>query len=201
MWSKLSAHFFKGLIILLPLLITLWLLSILFAFADGILGGFITLALGRSLPGIGFLTTVLLILLAGYLGDYILGVKIISWFEGIVSRVPIVKSIYSSAKQVNEVFFQSGEQKGFNKACLVQYPRQGIYSIGFITTYASPEIQDKSGKGNLICVFIPNTPTPATGFLIMVPSNELIVLDMKIDEAFKYIVSAGVLKPADLIKE
>ncbi|MFA5097412.1 MAG: DUF502 domain-containing protein [Candidatus Margulisiibacteriota bacterium] len=195
MWSLASKYFFNGLFVLLPLFITIWLLAFLFSFMDGILGGIISVFFGRPLPGVGFLATLSLILLTGYFADYILGEKILRLFEAFICKVPIVKSIYSSAKQVNEALFQSKGSKGLNKACLVEYPRKGIYSVGFITAQGPEEAQSKTGGQKLLCIFIPNTPTPATGFLIMVPESEVIPLDMKTDEAFKLIVSAGVLKP------
>jgi len=193
----LSKYFFKGLFILLPLLITIWLASFLFSFMDGILGGFITFIYGRSIPGAGLLITVFLIFITGYFANYIIGEKFIRFLESFLYKVPIIKGIYSSAKQINDVLFQSGGAKEFRKACIVEYPRQGIYSIGFITTVAASEIQQKVDKDKLLCIFIPNTPTPATGFLIMVPAKDVIMLDMKAEEAFKLLVSGGVLKPKD----
>ncbi len=195
MWSQVSKYFFKGLIILLPFLITLWLLKFIFSFMDDILGSLLTVLFGRPIPGLGLLITLAIVFITGYFANYIVGERLIQAFERFMFKVPIVKSIYSSAKQVNEVLFQSGDSKGFNKACLVQYPRLGIYSIGFLTNEAGREINEKANKTDLVCVFIPNTPTPATGFLIMVPRSELIMLDIKIDEAFKMIVSGGALTP------
>ena len=112
-----------------------------------------------------------------------------------MTKVPIVKSIYSSVKQVNDVLFMEKDTKAFNRACLVEYPRKGVWSIGFVTSDAAKEIESKAGQQQMINVFIANTPTPATGFLIMVPSSEVQLLDMKIDDAFKYVISGGVLKP------
>lgn len=198
MWSKISNIFFKGLIVLLPLLITIWLVSFLFSFMDGILGGVITLAIGHPLPGLGFLTTVLLIFLTGYFADYIIWGKAFRLMERLLFKVPIVKGIYSSVKQINDVLFLSGEQKGFRKACLLQYPSHGLYTLGFVTTVAAQEIQQKTEKDKMLCVFIPNTPTPATGFLVMAPAKEVILLDMKTEDAFKLVVSGGVLKPPEI---
>ncbi len=198
MWSLASKYFFRGLFVLLPLFITIWLLWFLFSFMDGILGGIISVIFGRPLPGVGFLVTISLIFLTGYFANYLLGEKILKLFEAAICKVPIVKSIYSSAKQINEALFQTKESKGFNKACLVEYPRIGIYSIGFITAAAPKEASAKIGGKKLLCVFVPNTPTPATGFLILVPENEVIMLDMKTEDAFKLVVSAGVLKPKEV---
>ncbi|MFC1768044.1 DUF502 domain-containing protein [Candidatus Margulisiibacteriota bacterium] len=113
-------------------------------------------------------------------------------------RLPIVRNIYSSAKQINEVLFmqRSIKEKGYNRAALVEYPRKGIWSVGFVTSEAAKEIKKKT-KSKLINIFIANTPTPVTGFLIMVPIKDVKLLDMRVDQAFKYVVSGGVLKPKD----
>jgi len=112
-----------------------------------------------------------------------------------MKQVPIVKSIYSSVKQINDVLFMERDSAAFNRACLIEYPRKGIWSIGFVTSDAAKEIESKAGQNKMINVFIANTPTPATGFLIVVPTSEVQLLDMKIDDAFKYVISGGVLKP------
>ena len=194
MWSKLSNIFLRGLITLLPLLLTIWLLWFLFSFLDSIFGNFITLLIGHPAPGVGFLVTIGLILLVGYFATYIIGVRMFQWGEQLLYHLPIIKSIYSAFKQVNDVLFIHKGAGEFRRACLVEYPRKGIYSIGFITSDAAIEIEQKT-KEKMINVFIANTPTPATGFMIIVPAKEVILLDMKLEEAFKYVVSGGVLKP------
>jgi uncharacterized membrane protein len=194
MWQKLSKYFFNGLITLLPLFITIYLVRFLFNFIDGVTADIITVIAGRPLPGVGFITTVLFILFVGYLAPYIVGRQLIAWAEYVLVHVPVVKSIYSSAKQVNDVLFQQKEKASFRRACLVEYPRKGIYSVGFVTSDAAQEITQKTGK-KMLNVFIANTPTPATGFTICVSEDEIIWLDMKLDEAFKYVVSGGVLNP------
>jgi uncharacterized membrane protein len=199
-WQKLSTYFVRGLITLLPLLVTIWLLWFMFSFLDGILGNIITLFLGHSIPGLGFIITIALIFLAGYFGTQLFGVRLFKLGEELLSRVPIVKTIYSATKQVNDVLFQEKSAEEYRRACLVEYPRKGIWSIGFVTSDAAAEIEAKA-KEKMINIFIANTPTPATGFLIMVPAREVILLDMKIEDAIKYIISAGVLKPANIPHE
>lgn len=195
MWQKPSQYFFRGLITLLPLLVTIWLLYFMFSFLDSILGNVITLFVGRPVPGIGFIVTIALIFLVGYFATYIFGAKLFQLGEELLCRVPIVKNIYSAAKQINEVLFIHKGTDEFRRACLVEYPRKGIWSIGFVTSDAAGEIEAKLNE-KMINVFIANTPTPATGFLIIVPAREVILLEMKIDDAFKYVVSGGVLKPS-----
>jgi uncharacterized membrane protein len=194
MWAKLSNYFLRGLITLLPLLVTIWLLWFMFSFLDGILGNIIALYVGHPLPGLGFIITIISIFITGYFATHVFGVKVLELGEQILYRVPIVKSIYISAKLINDVLFIHKGTEEFRRACIIEYPRKGIYSIGFVTSDAALEVEKKT-KNKLINIFIPNTPTPATGFLIMVPAQEVILMDMKTEDAFKYIVSGGVLKP------
>lgn len=200
MWQKFSAYFIRGLITLLPLLVTIWLLWFMFSFLDSILGNIIGLALGRSIPGLGFFITVILIFLSGYFATYIFGAKFFKFGEELLYHVPIVKSIYSAAKQINDVLFTQKSAEEYRRACLIEYPRKGVWSVGFVTSDAAAEIEVKA-KEKMINVFIANTPTPATGFLVIVPAREVILLDMKIEDAFKYVVSGGVLKPAEIPNE
>ena len=200
MWQKFSDYFLRGLITLLPLLVTLWLLWFMFTFLDGILGNIIALFLGRPLPGIGFVITVAFIFLTGYFATSIVTIKLFKFGEEVLSHIPVVKSIYTSTKQVNDVLFTQKNANEYRRACIVEYPRKGVWSVGFVTSDAAAEIEAKA-KEKMINVFIANTPTPATGFLIIVPAREVVLLDMKTEEAFKYIISGGVLKPEDIPKE
>lgn len=200
MWQKISGYFLRGLITLLPLLVTIWLLYFMFTFLDSILGNIITLITGRTIPGLGFVITIILIFLVGYFATYIIGARLFKIGEELLYRVPIVKSIYSAVKQINEVLFMQKTAEEYRRACIVEYPRKGVWSIGFITSDAATEIEAKA-KEKMINVFICNTPTPATGFLIVVPARDVILLDMKIEEAFKYVISGGVLKPSTLPPE
>ncbi|KPJ66338.1 hypothetical protein AMJ44_08495 [candidate division WOR-1 bacterium DG_54_3] len=200
MWHKISGYFLRGLITLLPLLITIWLLYFIFTFLDSILGNIITLIAGRHIPGLGLVITVILIFLVGFFATYIIGAQLFKLGEELLSRVPIVKSIYFAVKQINDVLFMQKTAEEYRRACIVEYPRKGIWSLGFVTSDAAAEIEAKA-KEKMINVFVANTPTPATGFLIVVPAREVILLDMKIEDAFKYIVSGGVLKPSTLPSE
>ena len=198
LWQGFSAIFFRGLVTLLPLLVTIWILMFMFNFLDGILGPLFTVIFGRPMPGLGIVGIIALIFLVGYFASYIIGAKLFKWGEYLLNNVPIIKSIYSAVKQVNDVLFiHKGGTGEFRRACLVEYPRKGIYTVGFITSDAASEIEKKA-KEKLINIFIANTPTPATGFLIVVPAKDVILLDMKMDEAFRYVISGGVLKPAEV---
>lgn len=194
MWQKISGYFLRGLITLLPLLVTIWLLFFMFSFLDSILGNIIALIAGKPIPGLGFIITIALIFLVGYFATYIIGAQLFKFGEELLFRVPIVKSIYSAVKQMNDVLFMQKSAEEFRRACMVEYPRKGIWSVGFVTSDAAAEIEAKA-KEKMINIFVPNTPTPATGFLIIVPARDVILLEMKIEHAFKYVVSGGVLKP------
>ena len=196
MMQKFSAAFLRGLIVLLPLLVTIWLLFFFYNFLDGILGNIITVFIGHHIPGLGFIVIIALILFTGLVSPLIIGKRMIEFGDEIMTSVPFVKSIYSSVKQVNEVFFIKKDAQGFNRACIIEYPRKGVWSVGFVTSEAAKEIEKKSGsRSKMINVFVANTPTPATGFLVIMPSKDVKLLDMKIDDAFKYVISGGVLKP------
>ena len=194
MWSRLSSYFFNGLVVLLPLFVTVYLLRLMFSFADGFLGEFIGLMAGRTIPGVGFLASIFLILFTGFLAAHVFGEKLIQLAERLLFRVPIVKGIYGAAKQVNDVLFQKEGKSEFRRPCVIEYPRSGIYSIGFMTSEVAEEL-GLGDLGDLVNIFIPNTPTPATGFLIMVPKKDIKPLAIGFDEAFRLVVSAGVLKP------
>ncbi|MFC1637528.1 DUF502 domain-containing protein [Candidatus Margulisiibacteriota bacterium] len=200
MWHKITGYFFRGLITLLPLLVTVWLLMTMFNFLDGILGTALTMIIGRRIPGLGLVVIVLLVFLVGFFATYIIGARLFKLGEELLFRVPIVKSIYSAVKQINDVLFMQKSAEEYRRACIVEYPRKGIWSVGFVTSDAAMEVEAKA-KEKMINVFVANTPTPATGFLIMVPARDVILLDMKIDDAFKYVVSGGVLKPSSLPPE
>lgn len=200
MWHKISNYFLRGLITLLPLLVTIWLLYTLFTFFDGILGNILAAILGRYIPGLGFLVTFILMFVVGYFASYIIGAQLFKFGDEVLHRVPVVKGIYSALKQINDVLFMQKATDEFRRACIVEYPRKGIWSVGFVTSDAAVEIEAKV-KQKMINVFVPNTPTPATGFLTIVPARDVILLDMKTEDAFKYVVSGGVLKPSTLPPE
>jgi len=172
----------------------------MFYFLDSILGNFISVLNGRSIPGLGLILIIVLIFILGYFATHIFGAKLFKFGEELIFRIPIIKGIYSSAKQVNDVLFVHKEANEFRKSCLIEYPRKGIWTVGFVTSDAALEIEAKT-KQKLINVFVPNTPTPATGFLVLVPAQEVLLLDMKTEDAFKYIISGGVLKPESHFSE
>lgn len=191
-------YFLTGLLILVPLAITLWVLHAIISTMDQSL-----LLLppqwrpkelfGFQMLGFGAVLTVLIIFLTGLLAQNFIGNYVVRIWEGLLKRIPIVNSIYSSVKQVSDTLFSSSGN-AFRKAVLIEYPRQGSWSIGFLTGVPGGDVVNHL-KGDYVSVYIPTTPNPTSGFFLMVPKAEAIELNMSVDEALKYIVSMGVVAP------
>ncbi|MFH1760795.1 MAG: DUF502 domain-containing protein [bacterium] len=194
MKKLLSKYFFSGLFTLLPILITIWLIWFLFNYVDGFLLSIFSPILGFKFPGLGLISLFILSSTIGYLTTYIFGKKILGFGEKLLTKVPLINAVYSSVKQINDMLFLQKETRAFKRACAVEYPRKGIYSIGFITGEGLHEIKEHTHK-KYVNIFIPTSPTPATGFMIAVQEEEIILLDISIEDAIKLIVSGGVLTP------
>ncbi len=191
-------YFLTGLLILVPLAITLWVLHAIISTMDQSL-----LLLppqwrpkelfGFQMLGFGAVLTVLIIFLTGLLAQNFIGNYVVRVWEGLLKRIPIVNSIYSSVKQVSDTLFSSSGN-AFRKAVLIEYPRQGSWSIGFLTGVPGGDVVNHL-KGDYVSVYVPTTPNPTSGFFLMVPKADAIELNMSVDEALKYIVSMGVVAP------
>ncbi len=149
--------------------------------------------LGFAIPGLGVLLTLLLVLMTGLLVANFVGRSMVGVWESLLERIPIVRSIYSAAKKFVEIVFSDSGQS-FKKVLLIEYPRKGIYSLAFQTATSLGEVQERTGEP-VVCTFVPTTPNPTSGYIIIVPKKDIIELDMEIDEAFKMIVSLGVVVP------
>jgi uncharacterized membrane protein len=188
--------FITGLAAIIPIVITIYVIIGLFVFADGILGKFINKFLkdyiGLQVPGLGIIITILIVFVVGLL-IRISRMRLFKFMERVFFRIPLVNKIYPPIKRVVDfLFFPS--KKAFKTAVLVEYPRQGIYSLGFITNETSSEFNKKIGKKSYN-VFIPSSPSPLTGFTIIVREEDVIFLDMGVEEAIKLVVSGGLLNP------
>ena len=187
-----------GLLIWIPLAITIWVLELIVSTMDQSL---LLLPpqyqpqalLGYQIPGIGALLTVIVVFITGALASNILGQRLLSFWEGLLGRIPVVKSIYSSVKQVSDTLFAPGGQ-AFSKALLVQYPREGSWTIAFLTGRPGGDVANHL-KGDYLSVYVPTTPNPTSGFFLMMPRADVIELDMSVDEALKYVISMGVASP------
>jgi len=194
----MKKYFITGLLVLVPLFITVWVITSLIGMMDQSL---LLLPLewrpknviGFELPGIGALLTLLIIFVTGLIATNIFGQQIILWWELLLSRVPVVKSIYASVKQVSDTLF-SDSGNAFRQAVLIQFPHQGAWTIAFITGQPSGDVANHL-QGDFVSVYVPTTPNPTGGYFIMLPKETVIYLDMSVDEALKYIISMGVVAP------
>lgn len=187
--------FLTGLLILLPLVITIYILFFTFNLIDSILAGFIRMVVGYPLPGLGLILTILLVMLVGLVATNILGKRFILFCEGCVNRIPLVKTVYGAVKQIIEAFSLQNNS-AFQRVALVEYPRRGTYAIGFITGECSGEVQEKTAE-EVINVFVPTTPNPTSGMLLLVPKRDVIPLDMSVEDGLKLLISGGVVVPKD----
>ncbi|NPV29121.1 MAG: DUF502 domain-containing protein [Firmicutes bacterium] len=193
LWRFLRKYFLTGLLVLLPLIITGYVLAFSFNLVDGILRNFIQLLTGRTIPGAGFLIMIVLVFLAGLFGTNVVGRKLLAWGEEVLRRIPVVKSIYTATKQVMEAFALQ-RREAFQRVVLLEYPRRGLYSLGFITGEAPAEVKGRIKK-DLLNVYLPATP-PTAGVFLIAPREELIFLEMSVEEGLKLLVSGGIITSA-----
>jgi len=148
---------------------------------------------GISIPGFGIIIGVLILILTGVFAANLFGRKLVGFWEAILGRIPLVRTIYSSVKQVLETLFSSNSES-FRRVVLIEYPRKDIWSLGFQTNEALSAAKDASGK-ELVSVFVPTTPNPTSGFIIMLPAEDITQLDISVEDGFKFIISMGVIVP------
>ena len=191
--------FLTGFMVLVPLVLSIYIIVALFNFADSFLGRYVNFIvkkyLGFNIPGIGIVFGIIIIFILGIIGLLFRG-RILNWLEKFFLSIPLLKQIYPPIKQIVN-FFISQEKLSFKKVALIEYPRKGVYSLGFVTKESSIKFKEKLNK-ELLNVFIPSTPGPFTGVFLVVPKEEVIFLDMSVEEGLKLIVSGGVLNPEDL---
>lgn len=199
----MKKYFITGLLVLVPLFITLWVLSSLIGMMDQSL--FLLpeswrpkAQLGLEIPGIGALLTLLIIFVTGLIATNFFGMQLILLWEALLARVPVVKSIYASVKQVSDTLF-SESGNAFRQAVLVEFPRKGAWTIAFVTGTPGGDVANHL-HGDYVSVYVPTTPNPTGGYFLMLPRTEVIVLEMSVDEALKYIISMGVVAPHIKIK-
>lgn len=190
MIKKLRRQFIAGVIVLVPVSASILILYWVFSTIDNVLQPLFRLLLNRTLPGAGFVATVILIYLAGVIASNVIGKRLIRYGESLVAKVPIVRQLYSGIKQILEGFSRP-DKAGFMKVVLVEFPRKGMMAIGFITS----EFYDSSGE-KMLSVLIPTAPNPTTGFLQLVRDKDAIRTELSVDEAIRMIVSAGRVTPS-----
>ena len=193
--THFKRYFLAGLILWAPLSITIWVITWIFGALDSVL----PIALrseslfGVHIPGFGVLLVVALILVTGFLAANLIGQKLVEFWEGLMHRIPLVRSIYSSVKQVSDTILSPNGQ-AFRQAVLVQYPRQGAWTIAFLTGSPSDEVAQHL-PADCVSVYVPTTPNPTSGFFLMMPRTEVVELSIGVDAALKYVVSMGTVPP------
>jgi len=191
-------YLITGLLVLVPLVITLWVLHLLISTLDQSL---LLLPdslrperlIGVKIPGLGVVLTLGVVLLTGMLARNFIGERLLLLWEGLLARIPFVKSIYSSVKQVSDTLLSPSGQ-AFRKALLVQFPRDGSWTIAFLTGTPGGDVANHL-EGEYVSVYVPTTPNPTGGYFVMMRRSEVIELDMSVDDALKYIISMGVVVP------
>ena len=181
-----------GIVVIAPVAVTAWILWNVFAFIDGRAKALLGQAVA-DVPGVGFVIFFAVIILVGIFATNIIGKRMISFGEQIMTRIPLANRIYKAVQQISTAFLGSNRSI-FQKVVLIEYPRKGIYSLGFMTAKGEGEVQRKTAR-DVACVFVPTTPNPTSGMLVFVPNEQLIHLDMTSEDGLKLVVSGGVVVP------
>lgn len=208
LWGRAGAFFRRritaGLVFILPFVLTIWVVVTLFRFADGILGRYLnqllrdTGVIEHSIPSMGLIALVLLLMATGFFATSKLGQKITSPLERFLLSLPFVKSVYGGTKQILQAFMLTGKGGAFQKVALLEYPREGMFAIGFVTGRIDRQFNTKRGVVNdVYTIFVPTTPNPTSGFLILSAVDETHLLDITVEEGVKIILSGGFVQ-ADL---
>jgi len=193
--SHFKRYLLAGLLLWTPIAITIWVITWVFDALDNVLPVALRseVLFGVHVPGFGVLVVVLFILITGFLAANLIGQKLVEVWEGVMRRIPLVRSIYSSVKQVSDTILSPNGQ-AFRQAVLVQYPRHGSWTIGFLTGTPSAEVAAHLPT-DCVSIYVPTTPNPTSGFFLMMPRAEVIELSIGVDAALKYVVSMGTVPP------
>lgn len=194
MRTPLRRYFLTGLAVLLPSVLTIYILGKTFMVIEGMLSGFLQKHMEIYIPGSGVLITLTFIVLVGVLATNLIGKKLIQLGEQILVKIPLFSKIYVAIRQISHAFL--GENRSlFRRVVLLEYPRHGVYSLGFVVSEGADEIQAKSSSTRIFNVFVSTTPNPTSGFLVLVPEEETIPLEMSVEEGLKLVISGGTITP------
>ena len=201
--ANLRASFLTGIVVIAPIGLTAYLIWTVVGWIDGFVLPFVPdqflpeQYIGINLRGVGVIFFLLFTIIVGWIAKGLIGRSLLAWAEGLVERTPVVRSIYGGLKQIAETVFAQSETS-FDKACMIEYPRKGIWAIGFISTSAKGEVERRVPHNDeLVSVFVPTTPNPTSGFLLFFPRRDIIELEMGVEDAAKLVISAGLVYPDD----
>ena len=201
-FARLRSSFLTGIVVILPIAMTIWLVWTFVGWVDGFVLPLIPSTIqpekyiGINLRGVGMIIFLIFTILVGWIAKGLMGRSLLRFAENLVSRMPVVRSIYSGVKQIAETVFAQSE-RSFERACLIEYPRKGIWAIGFVSTEAKGEVAARAGgdDNDLLSIFVPTTPNPTSGFLLYFPRKDVMELDMSVEDAAKLVISAGLVYP------
>jgi uncharacterized membrane protein len=196
--AHVRTTFLRGVGIIIPLVLTFWFFRALLNAVDGIFSPVLEQAIGRPIPGLGLMSMIVIILLVGLLTRNLVGRLFFGWFESLLSSIPFVRSVYTAVKDLVGAFVLGGKGKTFRHVVMTEYPRKGLFTIGFVTN----EMPFRGPDGTTILflnVYIPNPPNPTSGFLVLIPKPEAIELSLSIEDGLKLVLSGGIVIPEQLI--
>lgn len=196
--TRLRRILLTGLVILVPVTLTIYILKVIFDFMDGMFSPVVDRALqpyfpGAHVPGLGFLLTLLVVLLLGWLSTNVVGRRLIYAAEGLIGRIPVAKSIYSATKGVLEAI-SFDQSDAFKRVVLIEYPKDDVFAVGFITRSAKwPSLDERTA--DVLLVFVPTTPNPTSGFLLLVPRSKAVDLPISVEDGIRMVISGGIVLP------
>lgn len=195
LYTILRNYFLAGVILLVPAGVTIFVSFQLFSFADSILGNAVYRAMGRQIPGVGIVSTIILCILAGMFAQNFIGRRLLRWMDFSLQSLPVIRSLYVGAKQVSGVLFQKNSSE-FQRVVLIEYPKDDSWVIAFVTS-DFPECLTPSclKPGSLVYVFVPTTPNPTSGYLVILDKSKIVDINIGVEEALKIIISGGLVKP------
>ncbi|MGI6422787.1 MAG: DUF502 domain-containing protein [Syntrophomonadaceae bacterium] len=185
--KRILSLFLAGLATLLPVYISIWLIVWLFNLVDNILKPLLEPIIGCAVPGLGFIIIIALVILLGFISTNYFGRRILRWWENILHNIPLLGKVYGTIKRITDSLFSSNKS-AFKQVALVEFPRPGIFSLGFITNDEFPHIEEDTYS-----IFIPTTPNPTSGWFVVLPREDVKILDMSVDQGMEFIISAGMV--------
>ncbi len=199
-WQRTRGNFLTGLVIVAPVVLTIYLIWTVVTFIDAKVVPWVpsiynpNTYVGVDIPGFGVIIFIIFTAIVGALTKGLFGRQLVRFWENLISRTPVVRSLYKGLKQIVETIL-SQSNSSFQNACLVQYPREGIWAIAFISTDTKGEVFENIPSDEVVSVFLPTTPNPTSGFLLFVPKKDVVILDMTVEDAAKLVISAGLVTP------
>ena len=198
LYTLVRNYFLTGVLVLVPVAVTLFIMFQLFLFADGLLGSAVSKFTGYRIPGIGLFSTALVCVFMGMIAQNVIGKRILRWIDFSLESLPVVRSLYVGIKQVSDVLFQKHHGE-FKRVVMVEYPKEHSWTFGFVTgDFIAPVSSDAFKGKQLVSVYVPTTPNPTSGFLLIVEKSRIVDTRLDIEEAMKIVISGGLVQPSQV---